>query len=239
MNPANAVQTKSAYVNSNQDRIVAALQSQRHLPTIHLYSRLFQGSLAKWEHVLQEKMAADYLGPDSKGHNVYTWKMRADALSAPPFNIHTFGNADEELPFSPHWSGVGGLLLGTDCGDQCSEALHAGWQTAKKAALGSKKRAKGMEILSNMQDLYTEAWGKYFSWDAPRKTHLAPPSADPSLRNGKSLTAAGRSHAQALFEAGQEAKPTDRCIHTVLDITDTTQVIAIVDNTRITFDEEP
>ena len=65
-----------------------------------------------------------------------------------------------------------------------------------------------------------------------------PPSADPSLRNGKALTAASRSHAQALFEAGQEAKPTDRCIHTVLDITDTTQVIAIVDNTCITFDEE-
>ena len=217
---------------------MAALQSQRRLPSIHLYSRLFEGSLVKWEHVLNEKVVADYLGAESKGGHAYTWKMRADVLAAPPFNIHTFGSPDEDLLFSPHWSGVGGMMLGMDCGDQCSEALHSGWQTATKALMGKKARSQGMEILDNMQVLYTEAWQKYFAWKAPRTTYLAPPKTDPSLRNGQALTSAGRSHAQALFEASEDAQKKHACIHVVIDVSDNTQVIAIVENTRSTFDED-
>ena len=238
MNPQNAVQTKNQYVYENQARIMAALQSQRRLPSIHLYSRLFEGSLVKWEHVLNEKVVADYLGAESKGGHAYTWKMRADVLAAPPFNIHTFGSPDEDLLFSQHWSGVGGMMLGMDCGDQCSEALHSGWQTATKALMGKKARAQGMEILDNMQVLYTEAWQKYFHWKAPRTTYLAPPKTDPSLRNGQALTSAGRSHAQALFEASEDAQKKHACIHVVIDVSDNTQVIAIVENTRSTFDED-
>ena len=63
MNPDNMKQTGQGYVGENQPRIVSTLRRQRRLPSVHLYSQLLQGSLDKWEHVYNEKLAVEYLGP--------------------------------------------------------------------------------------------------------------------------------------------------------------------------------
>ena len=72
------------------------------------------------------------MGAEGHGKHVYTLRMSAKELAAPPHNVHTFGAPDEIMLFSPHWSGIGGILEGSDCGDQVSEAIHSGWQQAKK-----------------------------------------------------------------------------------------------------------
>ena len=48
-------------------------------------------------------------------------------------------------------------MKGTDCGSQCSEALHGPWQNAKKRLASALKPTSGMNVLYNMQDLYCEA----------------------------------------------------------------------------------
>ena len=146
MNPRNNMETASEYKNPNQGRIISHIQCERHLPTIHLYSALFTGSLTKFEFVYDEKKATDYLGADGPGRHVYTLRMHAKELAAPPHNVHIFGDPDEVLLFSPHWSGIGGILEGTDCGDQVSEAVHAGWQTAKKKINATYTRTTGLEV---------------------------------------------------------------------------------------------
>ena len=158
MNPANMTLQSGTYASQNQSRIVAALDSQRHLPSIHLYSRLLQGSLVKWEHVLNEPLAAQYLGADGPGQHSYTMRLEAQTLSAPPHNIHSFGENQEELLFSLHWSGMGGILLGTDCGDQVSEAMHSSWQQAKVSTSRDLQRKAGLYVLDNMQHLYDDCF---------------------------------------------------------------------------------
>ena len=80
MNPANLTLHSGTHASQNQSQTVGALDSQRHLPSIHLYSRLFQGSLVKWEHVLNEPLAAQYLGADGPGQRSYTMRLEAQTL---------------------------------------------------------------------------------------------------------------------------------------------------------------
>ena len=96
-----------------------------------------------------------------------------------------------------------------------------------------------LRILQHMQYLYDSSFGKWYSWDEDDadKMQLYPPAPDPAHLNGASLIAAGRSHAQALWEASQT-----ETVHAVVlegsgqapkhyDV-NVTQVVAVVMNVK-------
>ena len=230
MNPRNMVDKGHGYRTLNQGRILGHLQCERHLPSAHLYSALWQGSLLKIRWVYDEEKAAAYLGPGGEATHPYTWRMAAKDLQRPPFNIHCFGDDDEIMLFSPHWSGIGGILEGTDCGDQCSEALHSAWQAEKQRVADAMPKAKGLDVLNNMQTLYDTAWKSWFGWEKPSALYAFPRGEDPNVLNGASLSKAGRSHAIALWTASQSKQ-----IHAIFDIGDRTQVVAMVRDLSVNF----
>ena len=98
------------------------LHGLRHLATIDLYSLLWGGALERLMH-MKEPVATEHLG--TEGSETYTMRRTVGVLRE-EYNIraHTQGD-DEVLLFSPHWAGIGGIVRGTDCGDEPQEAFHS------------------------------------------------------------------------------------------------------------------
>ena len=161
-----------------------------------------------------EQLLADYLGPG--GHEFYTTREKVKTLRE-MYGISTFNDDDSaELLFSPHWSGVCGILPGSDCGDQPQEAFHAPWQRQLQV-LGDS--AECTQVLSTMQQLYS-TWEEQCNWTAERPLQLLPPAVDESFLVGDLLARLGRSTAFELWAVRADN-------HVVVDVSDSLQVVAM------------
>ena len=212
---------------------VAGLKSLRRIPTLDCSSALYEGFLQKLEHVLDEKDAAQYLGPNSAGPQKYTVKSTVKELRE-VYNLRCYCSDDaEEMYFCPNWTGVGLLTSGYE--GSSVEPLHSPWEKARKDIATLSAKHSSLEILSQMQYLYENCFGKWFDWEGTsrRAPSLYPSEYDPAHLNGASLTAAGRSHAQALWAASQTRevhrvvleRPNDLPGHFNIE---NTQVVAVV-----------
>ena len=81
-----------------------------------------------------------YLGPD--GVECYTQRVSV-AMLRETMRICSHCAQDD-----PHWAGVLGMVLGTDCCDQALEAFHSPWQH-QLDTLG--KSATAAEVLTTVQ----------------------------------------------------------------------------------------
>ena len=222
---SNTITQASRFVKRDFGWIMHAVHTLRHLPTLDLYSQLWGGCLKRLRHILKEPLAADYLG--AEGHATYTLRKTCAELWE-KYGLRTVEDDSEvEMLFSPHWSGLSGILHGTDCGDQPQEAMHSPWEEQLKV-LG--KDAEGMHVLPVMQELY-KTWETEFQWNARISVHSSPPATDPALLNGAALEAAGRTCA-ITFWSLQKSKQ----IHVIADIGEHTQVIAMIRQAECTFE---
>ena len=90
---------------------------------------------------------ATYLGP--KGHELYTVKASVADMKS-KYGIHPLNPDDKAtMLFSPHWSGLYGILPGTNCGDEPLEAFHSPWQK-HLATLGKPPYTR---VINTMQKL--------------------------------------------------------------------------------------
>ena len=145
-------------------------------------------------------MAADYLGP--QGLATYTVQGTLRTLKQ-RYNVQCHeDDLDKVMLFSPHWSGFGGILRGTDCGDEPIEAFHVPWQ-AQLGVLGSD--AEGVQVLATMQRLY-EGWSAQSAWKSSDRIGTVPPGRDDSLLHGAALLKVGRFPALTIWEASKTSK---------------------------------
>ncbi len=205
--------------------IMAALMDLRDLPTLDLYSALHAGFL----HRLREKgepLAADYLGPEGRG--VYTQAGTLAEFKA-KYNVRSLeAEPHTHMLYSPHWQGMSGIVPGTACGDEPQEAMHSAWERHLDVR---GKEVEGAEVLTVMQQLYTHQWAEQFEWGRSETLHLCAPLDDPSMLNGTSLAAAGRSNAMELWTAAARYK-----CYEVYDQGPNCQVVAVLRNTSKSFD---
>ena len=109
--------------------------------------------------------------------------------------------------FCPNWSGLGLLTSGYE--GSSVEPIHSLWEKARQEVASLAAKHSSLQILTQMQYLYDNSFGKWFSWgEQPSyKMSLYPPEYDPAHLNGAPLTAAaGRSHAQALWLAAEKQR---------------------------------
>ena len=133
------------YVKTELEWTKAGRRCLRHLVTFDLYSLLWAGFLERLR-LKKESVAADYLGP--QGLATYTVQGTLRTFKQ-RYNVQCHeDDLDKVMLFSPHWSGFGGILRGTDCGDEPIEAFHVPWQ-AQLGVLGSD--AEGVQVLATMQ----------------------------------------------------------------------------------------
>ena len=85
-------------------------------------------------------------------------------------------------------------------------------------------RTTGLEVLNSMQDLYEDAWDDWFGWKNQNKLSLFARTEDPGVLNGRSLVAAGRSHAMELLAFSESQHAAGHRSYIVTDIDDHMQV---------------
>jgi len=204
--------------------VMASLHAFRHLPTVDLYSAIWEGWLRRLEQKGEVRLA-EYLGPG--GHEFYTTRVSVKTLREVYGIVAQNDDVQAELLFSPHWSGVSGISPGSDCGDQPQEAFHSPWKK-QLDVLGNS--ADCTSVLSTMQELY-RTWEKQCNWKGDKPLHLFPPAVDDNFLGGPLLARLGRSTAFELWEvrAGN---------HLVVDVTDTLQVVAMVRTAKETLCHE-
>ena len=120
----------------------------------------------------------------------------------------------QEMWFSLHWSGVAGILPGSDCGDQPMEAFHSPWQR-KLRTLGNNT--------DSTQVLNCE-------WTVASALQLVAPHQDPGHLQGLLLAQIGRSTAIDVLEA--------KIPHLVVDISEYIHVVALGSFPLDTWDTE-
>ncbi len=208
---------KGVFIKTHLSWCKAGLELLRYLPTLDLYSALWGGFLTHLRHIHDEPVAADYLGPEPPA--TYTVRDTVANLRK-AYNIVV--NEDDEqqlLSFSPHWSGLCGLIPGTATGNEPSEAFHSPWQKQLEVL---STTAKGVDVLHVMQTLYTMKWRTQCEWGNDAPLYTTPPGQDPSHLCGTVLGRVGRSTAMGLWEAAKT-----RTVHYVDDMTATLQIIAV------------
>ena len=159
----------------------------RHLPTIDIYSVIWDGCLNRLLYV-GEKYVAEYLGP--YGHCLYTKKYSVAELRETLQIAATNPEDKDVLLFSYHWSGLLGQIPGTDCGDQPQEAFHSPWtnQIAE-----SNKSADYNKALQNMQNLY-HGWESQCDWSGTNTLQMTPPRLQAGRTQGNWLIKLGRTN---------------------------------------------
>jgi hypothetical protein len=193
--------------------VMASMHAFKHLPTSDLYSVIWEGWLRRLAQN-DEQLLAEYLGPG--GHEFYTTRETVKTLRE-MYGISTFNDDDTaELLFSSHWSGVCGILPGSDCGDQPQEAFHAPWQKHLQV-LGDS--AECTQVLATMQQLYS-TWDEQCNWTAERPLQLLLPAVNESFLVGNLLARLGRSTAFELWAVRADN-------HIVVDVSDSLQVVAM------------
>ena len=135
-------------VQESRVRLAHGLLALRHLPSIDLYSSLWDGWLRRL-HIKHEEVLVEYLGPESTER--YTERITVGDLREKMHICSHCAQDEKILLFSPHWADILGIVPGTDCGDQALEAFHSPWQR-QLATLG--KSATAPEVLATMQELY-------------------------------------------------------------------------------------
>jgi len=214
------------FVKKELGWIMASFDTLRHLASLDLYSSLHGGFLERL-HMKLEPVVAEYLGPD--GNAIYTIRATVAELR------QTYGvralepRQNAVLLFSPHWSGIGGIIVGTDCGDGPQEGMHSPWQK-QLDVIG--KDAQGTEVLQVMDTLY-ETWDTQLGWSSASPIYLYPPGADNSLLNGATLERGGRSSAMSMWKASSE-----RPVHEVFEISETVQIVAVVQSLSVTLERD-
>ena len=209
------VAVKGKFVKEDFEWVMLSLHVLRRLPTVDLYSALWQGVLDKLA-ARGEEVAVEYLGYG--GHSAYTEKVSVGALRA-TYNIQSVSDDPEAtLLFSSHWSGITGIMRGTDCGDQALEAFHSPWQT-QLDVLG--KNVASEKVLEVMQQLYLQ-WETQCKWQADKPVYSQPPKPDPSWLNGSVLDGVKRSNAICLWDASEKQQ-----LHIVVDADEHLQIVAM------------
>ena len=206
MRHRHAVGSSGNHELTNLGWTVSALRSLRRIPTLDCASKLYEGFLARLHHELDEPDAADYLGPDSHGPQQYTIRGTVKEMKE-QYNLRCYStNESEAMLFCPNWTGLGLLTSGYE--GSSVEPFHSPWEKARQDIATLAMKHSSLEILMQMQYLYSNCFGRWFSWDedSPRMMRLYPDQYDPAHLNGAPLTAAGRSHAQALWLASKSQR---------------------------------
>ena len=196
---ANLTLQNKVHVKTEYGWVMACLSGLRDIPSIDLFSALWDGFLRRLR-VKGETVLSEYLGPD--GVERYTQRLSVAALRA----MGIFSNAldsSPELLFCAHWSGILGILPGTDCGDQSLEAFHSPWAKHLEA-LG--KDATSTQVLSTMQDLYG-TWSQQCEWKSEEALQVLPPDVDPQHLSGTLLSRVGRSTGIEFWERARRMSP--------------------------------
>jgi hypothetical protein len=181
--------------------------------TSDLYSVIWEGWLRRLAQK-DEQLLADYLGPG--GHEFYTTRETVKTLRE-MYGISTFNNDDTaDLLFSSHWSGVCGILPGSDCGDQPQDAFHAPWHRHLQV-LGDS--AECTQVLATMQQFYS-TWDEQCNWTAERPLQLLLFAVNEPFLMGDLLARPGRSTAFELWAVRADN-------HIVVDVSDSLQVVAM------------
>ena len=133
--------------------VMACVQGLRHIPTVDLFSSLWQGFLKRLQ-TKGEDTLLDYLG--LMGVQRYTQLLTVKNLRA--MNVMCQASEDEEqLLFCPHWAGITGILPGSDCGDQPPvEAAVAGcWRRGRllRRASGHARAVQTVDRAMRMDKL--------------------------------------------------------------------------------------
>ncbi len=221
-----SVLQRRKFVKVQMEWTMLSLHVLRRVPTIDLYSELWRGVLTKLE-CEGESVAVEYLGPG--GHAVYTEELTVADLRS-KYNVRAVNpQGGAKLLFSSHWSGLTGILRGTDCGDQAQEAFHSPWQ-AQLDVVG--KNVSPEKVFDVMQALY-KLWQTQCKWVEEKPLYAHPPSADPAWLNGSVLGRVGRSNAMELWDASR-----GREIHLVVEVDDHMEVVAMVYNAGKDWDAE-
>ena len=159
---------------------IATLDFVRHLPTVDIFSMVYEGFLAELTR-LDEPLLVEYLGPAG----MYARRATARALRD-DFHVHVnTDNLDSMLLFSSWWQGILGIVPGTACGDQPQEAFHVDWKR-QLDVLG--KNAPPAEALPLMQTLYTSCWQSQHDWSSRTPLTLQPAGPNPHLCTGSCCT---------------------------------------------------
>jgi hypothetical protein len=187
---------------------VSGLKSLRRIPTLDCASMLYNGFLEKLRHEFDEPDAAAYLGPESRGSQTYTIRGTVKEMRE-MYNLRCYNTNDGDgMLFCPNWSGLGLLTSGYE--GSSVEPFHSPWEKARKEMPSLNEKHGSLEVLTQMQYLYDNCFSQWFGWDEEASCGfgLYPLEHDPNHLNGASVTAAGRSHGQALWLASQT-----QCVH--------------------------
>ena len=101
------------------------------------------------EHEFDEADAATYLGPASRGPQLYTVRCSVKDLKD-THNLRCY-NEDEacEMLFCPNWSGLGVLTSGYE--GSSVEPFHAPWEKDRQEIAVLATRQSSLEVLHQMQ----------------------------------------------------------------------------------------
>ena len=194
--------------------VIASLHTLRHSPVIDLFSALFTGFVKRLQGQ-GEEVLAEYLGSAP-----YATKVSVQILRE-QWGLHVNEpTPTTDLLFAGWWSGLLGIMPGTDSGSNAKEAFHSLWAKQLGPLAGHSPVSDAFNV---MQRLYSDKWQLQLDWHATEPLCVQPPSDTLHFLAGDLLHRCGRSTATDFAEAARSG----RVVHQVLDISESLQIVAM------------
>ena len=202
------------------DVCMRLLEYSRILPTLDLFSIIWESWMKLMVHVWREIEAFKYLDAMAKRYS----PEEAKTLYNFPSRASSHGES-VVLVFCTHWIGLAGTIPGTGSGNQCTEAWNRRWQS-ELAILG--KNASPHAALGRMQYLF-EMWLPELNLDA--KTSIRVHDINPHLLYNPQLLKIGTSPT-AHYWKNREGRN-----HVVMENVKDGAILAAAANANLALDE--